>query len=573
MRSNVSTTREMCKHQFIRGNKKNFTMTMLTVFINAGVSVSLAFIMKSVTEAMQFMDLKIVRRAIILSVVTAGAALLMGILQKTFRNRYMKTGLSQFKMYVFERLLGKSIGSFGDTSSGQFISAFSNDLASIEANYLSANISIVTQVTTFLGGIAAMIYINWRLMLVVMATSALPALIALKYGNSITAKEKQTSAQNAGFVGQVKDLLNGFVVIKSFKAEKEALQIFDEHNKRLEEVKRRRRETGDTVSILSDSSYTIVTIILVVVGCYFVFKKTMTIGGVLAFVQLSNYVLNPIHRMVPLYSNRKAAVALIYKLADTIDADDDEDSKVKITSLEDSISYRNVSFAYEEGKPTLDHVSVDFYKGKSYALVGSSGGGKSTMLRLLMGHFSSYEGEILFDGTELRDISIDSLYDVVSIIQQNVFLFDSTIRDNITMFKAFPEDKYHNAVDMAGLSLLLKEKGDDYACGEGGNNLSGGEKQRVSIARCLIRGTPVLFMDEVTAALDNETAVAVSNAILDLKGLTKILVTHKLDEKLMRRFDGIVAVSNGRIAETGTFDELMANKSYFYSLYNVSMNV
>lgn len=570
MRTTVTTTREQCKSQFMRGNKKNFIMTMLTVMLNAGVSVSLAFIMKNVTEAMQFMDFKIIRRAIILSILTAGSALLMGVLQKTFRNRYMKTGLSQFKMYIFERLLGKSIGSFGDTSSGQFISAFSNDLASIEANYLSANISIVTQVTTFIGGVIAMAYINWRLMLIVMATSVLPCFIALKYGNRITAREKQTSAQNAGFVGQVKDLLNGFVVIKSFKAEKEALQIFDEHNKQLEEVKRRRRETGDMVSILSDSSYTIVTIILVVVGCLFVFRKTMTIGGVLAFVQLSNYVLTPIHRMVPLYSNRKAAMSLIYKLADTIDADSDEDSKARITSLEDKISYRNMSFAYEEGKTTLDNVSIDFYKGKSYALVGSSGGGKSTMLRLLMGHFTRYEGEILFDGTELRDISIDSLYDVVSIIQQNVFLFDSSIRNNITMFKDFPEDKYRSAVELAGLSGLLLEKGDGYECGEGGSNLSGGEKQRVSIARCLIRETPVLFMDEATAALDNETAFSVSNAILDLEGLTKVLVTHKLDERLMRKFDGIVAVSNGRIAEYGTFDELMAKKGYFYSLFNVS---
>ena len=135
------------------------------------------------------------------------------------------------------------------------------------------------------------------------------------------------------------------------------------------------------------------------------------------------------------------------------------------------------------------------------------------------------------------------------------------------MFKDFPEDKYRTAVELAGLSGLLKEKGDDYECGEGGSNLSGG--QRVSIARCLIRETPVLFMDEATAALDNETAFSVSNAILDLEGLTKILVTHKR-RKVDEKFDGIVAISNGRIAEYGTFDELMAKKGYFYSLFNVS---
>jgi ABC-type bacteriocin/lantibiotic exporter with double-glycine peptidase domain len=197
--------------------------------------------------------------------------------------------------------------------------------------------------------------------------------VALKYGKKITQKEKQTSAKNAGFVDQVKDLLNGFIVIKSFKAETEVLRIFDRQNSELEEVKRKRRETGDMVSILSESSYTFVTIVLVSIGTLFVFKGLMTIGGVLAFVQLSNYVLNPIHRMVPLYSNRKAAIALIDKLAATIEAEDSGKNKTEIKKFDKVISFRNVSFAYEEDKTVLNNISVDFEKGKSYAIVGNSG--------------------------------------------------------------------------------------------------------------------------------------------------------------------------------------------------------
>jgi ABC-type multidrug transport system fused ATPase/permease subunit len=562
--------RHMCRKQFMLGNRKNFNLTLLSVFINSAVGVSIAFIMQNVTEAMELQDFKRIKIAIVLSVFTAGAALLMGILQKTFRNRYMKKGLSQFKMFVFEKLLNKSIGGFGDTSSGQFISAFSNDLASIESNYLSGNINIVTQITTFIGGVTAMTYINWRLMLCVMATSALPCFVALKYGKKITQKEKQTSAKNAGFVDQVKDLLNGFIVIKSFKAETEVLRIFDRQNSELEEVKRKRRETGDMVSILSESSYTFVTIVLVSIGTLFVFKGLMTIGGVLAFVQLSNYVLNPIHRMVPLYSNRKAAIALIDKLAATIEAEDSGKNKTEIKKFDKVISFRNVSFAYEEDKTVLNNISVDFEKGKSYAIVGNSGGGKSTLLRLLLGHFSNYKGQIMIDGNELRDISLGSLYDVVSVIQQNVFLFASSLKDNITMFKDFPEDKYENAVRLAGLTDLLREKGNEYNCGEGGCNLSGGEKQRVSIARCLIRETPILLMDEATAALDNETALSVSNAILDIDGLTRIIVTHKLEESIMKKYDEIVVVNNGTIVERGVFSDLMSRKGYFYSLFNVS---
>jgi ABC-type multidrug transport system fused ATPase/permease subunit len=176
----------------------------------------------------------------------------------------------------------------------------------------------------------------------------------------------------------------------------------------------------------------------------------------------------------------------------------------------------------------------------------------------------------MIDGNELRDISLGSLYDVVSVIQQNVFLFASSLKDNITMFKDFPEDKYENAVRLAGLTDLLREKGNEYNCGEGGCNLSGGEKQRVSIARCLIRETPILLMDEATAALDNETALSVSNAILDIDGLTRIIVTHKLEESIMKKYDEIVVVNNGTIVERGVFSDLMSRKGYFYSLFNVS---
>ncbi|NLB36633.1 MAG: ABC transporter ATP-binding protein, partial [Clostridiales bacterium] len=552
--------KQQCRRQFMLGNKRNFNLTLLSVFINSAVGVSIAFIMQNVTEAMELQDFKRIRTAIILSVSTAGAALLMAILQKTFRNRYMKKGLSQFKKFIFEKLLEKSIGGFGDTSSGKFISAFSNDLASIESNYLSGNINIVTQVVTFIGGVVAMTFINWRLMLCVMATTTFPCIVALKYGNKITQKEKQTSAKNAGFVDQVKDLLNGFIVIKRFKAEKEVLSIFDRQNSELEEVKRKRRETGDMVSILSESSYMIVTIVLVSIGTLFVFKDMMTIGGVLAFVQLSNYVLNPIHKIVPLYSNRKAAISLIDKLAVTIETDDYCNNKIDIDRFDCVISYKNVSFAYEEEKTVLKNINIDFEKGKSYAIVGGSGGGKSTLLRLLLGHFNNYTGEILIDGKELRDISLGSLYDVVSVIQQNVFLFASSLKDNITMFKNFPVDKYENAVRLAGLTNLLKEKGNEYNCGEGGCNLSGGEKQRVSIARCLIRETPVLLMDEATAALDNETALSVSNAILDIDGLTRIIVTHKLEECIMKKYDEIIVVNNGTIVERGVFSDLMSKK-------------
>lgn len=217
----------------------------------------------------------------------------------------------------------------------------------------------------------------------------------------------------------------------------------------------------------------------------------------------------------------------------------------------------------------LSGIHCRFDLGKKYAIVGTSGSGKTTLLNLLLASHTNYDGNIYFDDTELKEISTASLYETESIIQQNVFIFNATIRDNITMFGSFPEDEIEKAIALSGLSAVVQAKGTEYLCGENGNGLSGGEKQRISIARSLLKKSQVLLVDEATAALDVETAKQVFDAILGLDEVTSIVVTHALDESLLSRYDEILAMKNGRIVEKGTFDELMEEKGYFYSLFTV----
>jgi ABC-type multidrug transport system fused ATPase/permease subunit len=208
--------------------------------------------------------------------------------------------------------------------------------------------------------------------------------------------------------------------------------------------------------------------------------------------------------------------------------------------------------------------------GKKYAVVGASGSGKSTLLNLLMASYSHYNGSIYYDDVELKNISGEQLYEIESIIQQNVFVFNATIIENITMFRDFPQEEVQRAIRLSGLSALIEEKGEGYLCGENGCGLSGGEKQRISIARSLLKQSQVLLVDEATASLDAETAYHVSSAILDLQGITAIVVTHALDEALLKRYDTILTMKNGQIIEEGSFDALIEKKGYFYSLFTIS---
>ena len=296
----------------------------------------------------------------------------------------------------------------------------------------------------------------------------------------------------------------------------------------------------------------------------------ITPGVLMIFIDLTANVINPIRELPEQLAARKAAVALIDKLAVSLKDNVRDEGKHIPKCINNGIRIKDVSFGYEADHEILHNINVTFESGKSYAIVGASGSGKSTLLNLLMASRSDYSGEVYYDEHELRGICSESLYDVVSMIQQNVFVFNASIRDNITMFRDFAKEEVDRAIELSGLSMLIAERGEGYLCGENGCGLSGGEKQRISIARSLLRNSSVLLVDEATAALDAQTAHQISNSILELENITRIVVTHSLEESLLKKYDGIIALKNGHIEEVGTYDMLIKNKGYFYSLYTVS---
>ena len=287
-------------------------------------------------------------------------------------------------------------------------------------------------------------------------------------------------------------------------------------------------------------------------------------------MNLMNFMIQPIAELPGLLAGRKAARGLIDKLATALEKNPASAGSSDISALKKGIRLENVSFGYEDGKDVLHGVSAVFEAGKAYAVVGGSGSGKSTLLHLLMAGSADYKGDILFDDTELRSISAESLYELISDIQQNVFVFNASIRDNVTMFRDFPQEELDTAIRRAHLNEFLAERGEGYLCGENGKGLSGGEKQRISIARSLLKKSDLLLADEVTASLDAQTAYQVTSDLLDLSGITRIAVTHTLEEALLRRYDGIIVLKDGRIEESGSFEELMEEKGYFHALFTVA---
>ena len=485
------------------------------------------------------------------------------------KSRFIHQALRQFKKLVFSKMVNKSFRAFSKENTARYLSVFSNDMKSIEENYLNNIFLLIYQVTVFVFALIFVFVINYRLALFLVVVGCISLLFSGKLSQMVAVLEKNVSDENESFMAEVKDLVSGFSVLKSFKIEKEAQNIFDNENQILEEKKRTRRLWDGSLEVTGNAFSFLMQLGSFLYGAYLVLRGECTAGSVLSIVSLSNYIFQPVSYVPQLIGAFKAAGKLFDKIIDVVSENSDEQNGVEIHSA-DNIVLNDVSFSYDDSNEVLHHISCTFEKGKKYAIIGDSGSGKSTMLNLLMGAFDNYHGSLKVDETEMKDINSDSLFDEVSLIDQNVFLFDASIKDNITMFKDVEEEKLMDAIQKAGLSELVKNKGLDFVCGENGNNLSGGEKQRISIARSLIKGAPVLLLDEITSALDEKTAHAINQEIVSLKDKLCIEITHRLDESILKQYDKLLVLRNGRIEETGTFDELYNEKKYFYSLYTVS---
>ena len=369
----------------------------------------------------------------------------------------------------------------------------------------------------------------------------------------------------------IMSISSGFPVIKSFQIEKEIHRRFIQDNDRIENAKYERRYAEENVNLLSTAASVIMRLGVFIIGAWMAVSGTgVTPGIVLVFLQLVNFVIYPIERIPAILANRKAAIAIMDKLAGVLAENDFEQNNKSACTMEQGISVENVSFGYEEGKGILHNIRLKFTAGKKYAIVGGSGSGKTTLINLLMHTYDDYAGSIKYDGVDLKSISTDSLYKVISLVQQNVFVFNDTIYNNVTLYKKFSIEEVNEAIDQAGLTNLIQRHGENYVCGENGNALSGGEKQRIAIARALLRNTSVLFMDEATAALDELTANDIMTSILSMKDLTSIVVTHRLDANILKQFDEIFVMHNGKVEEAGSFEKLLEQKGYFYSLFRIS---
>ena len=558
-------------HQLYYKNRINFIVTIILTIAMSSLNLMISWLIQQIMDCTANQDMQALVRSAWIVIIVVVIYTIANVMYRAVYPRFLQRAMQQYRDYAFSRLTQKSLRSFSKEGTALYVSALTNDCTSIENNYLAATFTLIELLFCFLGALIMMLYYSPVMLVLAVALSFLPVAVSMTAGNRLTEQEKEISKKNERFVSIVNELLSGFPVIKSFRAETQASRLFSQRNEQAEEAKKNKRRTEQLISLLANDAGIIAQMGIFLAGAWLAISgKGVTAGVVIVFVQLMNYILNPISQVPLLWSNRKAAIALMEKLSDALSENVREEGREKLNGFSEKIEVKDLTYGYEPESPVLKDLDVQFDAGKSYAIVGGSGSGKSTLLNLLMGSSSNYQGEICIDGVSIKNIESESLYQLMTSVQQNVFVFNDTIRNNVTMFHEFPDKEVTLALERSGLSEFIEKRGEEFVCGENGANLSGGERQRISIARALLRKSPILLVDKATAALDAATARAVSFSILNLVGMTRIVVTHRLEEAILRRYDKILVMKNGTICEQGKFDTLMQQKGQFYSLFQIA---
>ena len=557
----IQRIRKRYLKEIVCQSRKWLVMAGIAMLILSIYNIVISWLLQTIIDIVSGDSSMTILQVGIIAMITFLIFIAAYVIYRVARPKYLYQAMLCYKQKIFCKMIDKNLSSFRKENTSQYLSMYTNDAKMIEMYYFDSVLEMIDLTVSFVGALLLMLWYSPILTVFGLILSVLPIAASLPIANKMAEAERKVSDGNGEFVSIVRDILQGFPVIKSFQAEKEMKKNFFRENERMEHLKYQSRYIEESINLWGTAASVMMRLGIFLIGAWMsVSGYGVTPGIVLVFLQLMNYVISPIERIPSILAKRKAAIGLIEKMLVSVQINQEQMKENKIGMLKKGISLKDVSVSIGN-KNVLHHLNFEFEIGKKYAVVGSSGAGKSTLINTIMGGFSPVQGEVLFDGTDSREIQPESLFQVMALVQQSVFVFRDTIRNNITLFKEFDEEKVKKAADQAGLRELIDKRGLNDSCGENGNKLSGGERQRIAIARALLRGSQVLLMDEATAALDNQTSYAVIDAVLSMKEMTEIIVTHRLEEKLLYQYDEILVMHAGEIVEKGTFQELMQKKA------------
>ena len=474
---------------------------------------------------------------------------------------------------VYAKILALPIGYFTERRKGDLISRMTNDIYEIESSVVSTLEGLIKDPLTIIGYLAYMIYLSPTLSLFLLILLPLTGFLIGRISRTLKRHSQDAAVRLGESLSVLDETLGGIRIIKGFGAEVMMKLKFFRINESLFHIRNKMNWRRDLASPLTETLGVVILTIILYFGGMLVIRSNghgFSGGDMMAYIAVFGLLINPAKTLSTSIFNIQRGAAAMVRVEDLLKApvsiQDDPNGK-KLETFRDRIEFRNVCFSYEDAG-ILDGVNLVIEKGKTVALVGSSGAGKSTMADLVPRFHDVTEGELLIDGVNIRDYSLRTVREQMSIVTQEPILFNDTIAANIALGKPnATQEEIVRAAEIANAHnfILAKEEGYQTNIGDRGSKLSGGERQRLTIARAVLKNPPILILDEATSSLDTESERLVQDAINKMmEHRTSIVIAHRLST--IRHADEIVVLQKGRIVERGTHDELMQLRGYYNKL-------
>ncbi|MBQ2464631.1 MAG: ABC transporter ATP-binding protein [Treponema sp.] len=474
---------------------------------------------------------------------------------------------------VFSKLEKQSFSFFDTHLTGHLMSRVTTDLFEVTELAHHGPEDIMTSLLTLLGSFFILLRIRWELAIVVFAFLPLVIFIAIRNRKKLSESSRLVKDKTAVINGALENSLTGIRVTQGFTAESLEVEKFAQSNITYKESKKDFYKVMSTFHANVDFFMALLSLLVVALGGYFIMQKKMTLPDLIAANLFVATFTNPVRKLVNFnveqFSTGMAGFNRFLEIMRTDTSIKEADDAVELLSARGNISFKNVCFSYNEKTSVLENINLEIKAGEHFAFVGESGGGKTTICNLIPRFYEVTGGSISLDGIDLKRIKLENLRRQIGLVQQDVFLFAGTIKENIAYGKPnATDDEIITAAKRAEIheDIMKMPEGYDSLVGERGLKLSGGQKQRISIARCFLKNPPILILDEATSALDSATELKIQNAFDELsKGRTTLVIAHRLST--IKNADKIAVVEGKNITECGSHQELISLGGKYASLW------
>ncbi len=485
---------------------------------------------------------------------------------------------TDMRRMAFDHLQKLSFSFFDNQKTGHLVGRLTKDLEEIGEVAHHGPEDLFIAIMTFIGALLLMMTVHWQLALITAAVVPITAWVTSRYGGRMASNFRNLYGRVGDFNARIEENVGGIRVVQAFANEEHERSLFETDNQNYRQTKLEAYRIMAASTSLSYMSMRLTQLIVMITGSYFVLTGQLSNGGFIGFLLLVGVFFRPVEKInsvIETYPKGIAGFKRFIELMETEPDIEDRPGAVDVSGLRGDITYRNVSFGYSPDKPTIANIDLTIKAGETVAFVGPSGAGKTTICSLLPRFYEVAEGSITVDGVDIRDIKLASLRGQIGIVQQDVFLFAGTIRDNIAYGRlGASEADILDAARRAKLDGMIAALPDgmDTVIGERGVKLSGGQKQRLAIARMFLKNPSILILDEATSALDTETEKAIQQSLAELsKGRTTLVIAHRL--ATIRDADRIIVVDTNGISEQGPHDTLLAAKGTYSRLYHAASRI